>query len=406
MNGNNNPLFVVDGFIAGNDFDLNTLNVNDIESIEVLKDATALAIYGTRGASGVILVTTKTGSDVTAQRPVVSINQYYTVQHAANQVELLTGADYARYSNEAAQFAPGADGFGTTDPSLPLVFDDPLTAPSTDWLDIITQPGQVVNTDLSIRGNSDRSNYYVSVNRFDQDGVLKSTGFQRYSLRTNLDFRIGEKFTTGIRLNLSRTNRENDKVAYSQIVNFVLPTRAVFNEEGEYTAINPVSASVQRNPVADQELRIDNRFDNNLLSNLYLQLEPVKGLILRTSFGVEIDNFKRNFYLPGALPERKIDGAGGFAQLNTAQSNDLLNENTITYTRDFGKHGINLLGGFSLQQNQTESFSASADRFPNDVVEFNNLSFGSDPTTYQLSSGFAQRNFVSYFSRPQLQLRR
>lgn len=399
VNGNNNPLFVVDGFIAGNDFDLNTLNVNDIESIDVLKDATALAIYGTRGASGVVLVTTKSGSNVSTQRPIVSINQYYTVQNAVNQVELLTGADYARYSNESAQFVPGPDGFGITDPSLPLIFDDPLTAPSTDWLDIITQTGEIVNTDLSIRGNTGKSNYYVSMNRFDQEGVIKATGFERYSLRANLDFNIGTKFTTGVRLNLARTSRENDKVSYAQIVSAVLPTRLVFDEDGEYTATNPVSASLQRNPVADQELRVDNRYDNNLLANVYLQFEPLEGLVFKTSVGAEIENFKRNFYLPGELPERKADGAGGYAQINTAQSNDLLNENTLTYTRDFGKHGFNLLGGFSLQRNQTESFAANADRFPNDVVQFNNLSFGSDPTTYQLNSGFAQRSFVSTFAR-------
>ncbi|MCP9236689.1 TonB-dependent receptor [Lewinella sp. JB7] len=399
VNGNNNPLFVIDGFIAGSDFDLNTLNVNDIASIEVLKDATALAIYGTRGASGVVLVTTKTGANLSTERPIVSINQYYTVQNVANQVELLTGEDYANYVNEAAQFVPGPDGFGAIDPSLPLIFDDPASAPSTDWLGLVTQAGQIVNTDLSIRGNTGRTNYYVSMNRFDQEGVIKSSGFQRYSLRTNLDFKISDKLSTGIRVNLSRTNRENNKVNYSQIVSHLLPTRNVYDENGEYTAINPVSATLQRNPVADQELRVDNRYDNDLLANTYLQLEPITGLVLKTSFGAEISSFKRNFYLPGALPERLVDGTGGYASINTVQSNDLLNENTATYTFDVGNHGFNVLGGFSLQRNESEGFSANAERFPNDVVQFNNLSFGSDPATYQLSSGYSRRTFVSYFAR-------
>ncbi|NJB86053.1 TonB-linked SusC/RagA family outer membrane protein [Lewinella marina] len=399
VNGNNNPLFVIDGFIAGSDFDLNTLNVNDIASIEVLKDATALAIYGTRGASGVVLVTTKTGAGLQTERPVVSVNQYYTSQHVTNQVELLTGEEYANYVNEAAQFVPGPDGFGATDPTLPLIFDDPASAPSTDWLGLVTQPGQIVNTDLSIRGNTGKTNYYVSMNRFDQDGVIKSSGFQRYSLRTNLDFSIGEKFTTGVRVNLSRTNRDNNKINYSDIVGHVLPTREVYDENGEYTAVNPVSASLQRNPVADQELRVDGRYDNDLLANAYLQVEPLEGLLLKTSLGAEISSYKRNFYLPGALPERLIDNRGGYASINTVQSNDLLNENTATYSFDVGNHGFNLLGGFSLQRNESEGFNASAERFPNDVVQFNNLSFGSDPATYQLSSGYSRRTFVSYFAR-------
>ena len=400
INGNNNPLFVVDGFIAGSDFDLNTLNVNDIASIEVLKDATALAIYGTRGASGVVLITTKTGAGLQENsRPTVSINQYYTAQRVANQVEVLKGAGYAEYLNEAAQFVPGPDGFGATDPNLPLIYDDPASAPSTDWLSLITQPGQILNTDLSVRGNTGGSNYYVSLNRFDQEGILKSSGFQRYSLRANLDFNIGERLQTGIRLNLARTNRENNKVSYSNIVGFALPIQRVYDDDGNYTAVNPVSASVQRNPVADQELRIDNRYDNNLLSNIFIQLEPLDGLFLKTSLGAEINSFKRNFYLPGTLPERLIDGVGGYASINSDQSNSLLNENTINYNRDFGRHGINLLGGFSLQRNESESFNASAERFPNDVVEFNNLSFGSDPSTYQLGSGYFRRTFVSFFAR-------
>jgi len=399
INGNNNPLFVIDGFIAGNDFNLNTLNVNDIASIEVLKDATALAIYGTRGASGVVLVTTKTGADLGVERPVISINQYYSVQHAVNQIEVLKGADYARYSNEAAQFVPGADGFGATDPSLPLVFDDPTTAPSTDWLNLITQTGRVVNTDLSIRGNTGRTNYYVSLNRFDQQGVLKNSGFQRYSLRTNLDFKINDRFTSGIRVNFARTDRENNKVNYGEIVRFVLPTRRVYDDDGEFTATNPVSTSVQRNPVADQQLRVDRRYDNDLLANAYLQFEPVDGLTLKTSIGASISSFKSNFYLPGSLPERRIDGIGGRAQISTVESNELLNENTVNYAFDVGQHGFNLLGGFSLQRNQGEGFGASAERFPNDVVEFNNLAFGSDPSTYQVSSSFSQRTFVSLFAR-------
>lgn len=399
VNGNNNPLFVIDGFIAGTDFDLNTLNVNDVESIEVLKDATALSIYGTRGASGVILVTTKTGKDVKDQKPVISLNQYYTTQSVANQVELLGGEGYANYSNEAGQFVPGPDGTGFTDPSLPLIFDDPANVANTDWLDLVTQAGQILNTDLSIRGNSKSANYYVSINRFDQEGLVRGSGFQRHSLRTNLDFRISDIFTTGVRLNLSRNTRENNKVNYGQIISSVLPTRTIFDENGLYTAVNPVSGTAQRNPVADYNLRVDNRLDNNLISNVYIQVKPFQGLTLKSTLGAELSSFKTNVYQPGALPERLIDNAGGFANLSTNQRNDLLNENTINYTKDIGRNKISVLGGFSVQRTELESFSAQAQGYPNDVVQFNNLSFGSDPTTYQIGSGYQLRTFASYFAR-------
>lgn len=399
INGNNNPLFVVDGFIAGTGFDLNALNVNDIKSIEILKDATSLAIYGTRGAAGVVMITTKDGKGLPQGKPQIRLNQYYTTQEVANQIEVLGGVGYADYLNEAGQFVPGPDGFGFTDSSLPLVFDDPAAAPNTDWLGLVSQTGSILNTDLSISGSSANVNYYISLNRFDQEGLIKSSGLERYTLRNNIDVKLNRQFRTGIRLNISRLQRENNKVSYGGIIGSVLPTREVFDEDGEYTAINPVSASLQRNPVADYELRVDHNINTNIVSNGYLEYEPISNLVIKTNVGLELNNSKGNFYLPGALPERKANNAGGFARVNTSSFNSILNENTISYTLRSGKSKINLLAGFSLQENVTESSTASADRFPNDVVQFNNLSFGSDPETFVVGSGYSQRNFISQFGR-------
>ncbi len=400
INGNRNPLFVVDGFIAGTGFNLNTLNVNDIESIEVLKDATALSIYGTRGAAGVVLITTKNGSKLKSGKPRININQYYTSQQVANPVEVLGGVGYADYINEAGQFVPGADGFGETDTSLPLAIDDPANAPNTDWLGLVTQPGMIMNTDLSVAGNTESVNYYISLNRFDQEGIIKGSGITRYAFRNNLDIKLGEKLRTGFRLNVARNRQENNKTNYSQIISSVLPIREVYDAEGNFTAINPISASLQRNPVADYQLRVDHNFTTNIISNAYLEFEPVKGLRLKSSIGGEFNNSKSNFYLPGELPERKADNRGGYARVNSSQYFSILNENTINYSFDLGsQHSFKLLGGFSLQKNVTESYSAEADRFPNDVVQFNNLAFGSDPETYQLGSGYSQRTFLSTFGR-------
>ncbi len=399
INGNNNPLFVVDGFIAGTGFDLNALNVNDIKSIEILKDATSLAIYGTRGAAGVVMITTKDGKGLPQGKPQIRLNQYYTTQEVANEIEVLGGVGYANYLNEAGQFVPGPDGFGFTDSSLPLVFDDPAAAPNTDWLGLVSQTGTILNTDLSISGSNANVNYYISLNRFDQEGLIKRSGLERYTLRNNIDVRLSKQFRTGIRLNISRLRRENNKVSYGGIIGSVLPTREIYDEDGEFTAINPVSASLQRNPVADYELRVDHNINTNIVSNGYLEFEPISDLVIKTSVGLELNNSKGNFYLPGALPERKANNAGGFARVNTSNFNSILNENTISYTIRTGKSKFNLLAGFSLQENVTESSTASADRFPNDVVQFNNLSFGSDPETFVVGSGYSQRNFISQFGR-------
>ncbi|WP_163324711.1 TonB-dependent receptor [Draconibacterium mangrovi] len=399
INGNNNPLYVIDGFIAGTDFNLNNLNVNDIESIEVLKDATALAIYGTRGASGVILITSKNGKNLAKGKTQVSVNQYLSYQQTANRIELADSKLYAEYRNEEAQFVPGPDGYGYTDSSLPLIFDDPASAPYTDWIDLVSQNGLINNTDVSITGNADKANYYISFNHFDQEGVVRASGIERFSLRTNLDFNLSDKFTTGVRLNISKFKKENNKVAYSQIVTAVLPIREVYTEDGSFTSTNPVSGSLQRNPEADIQMLVNHDLVTNIISNAYLEFKPLKDLVFRSSVGVELNYFKGNVYNPGALPERSAQGVGGYASIDTNQKQSILNENTVTYNLDLGDHNIKVLGGFTMQKISNESVSTAAEGFPNDVLEFNNLSFGSDPLLNQVGSGYNQRTFVSMLSR-------
>jgi len=399
INGNNNPLYVIDGFIAGTDFNLNNLNVNDIESIEVLKDATALAIYGTRGASGVILITSKNGKNLAKGKTQVSVNQYLSYQQTANRIDLADSKLYAEYRNEEAQFVPGPDGYGYTDSSLPLIFDDPASAPYTDWIDLVSQNGLINNTDVSITGNADKANYYISFNHFDQEGVVRASGIERFALRTNLDFNLSEKFTTGVRLNISKFKKENNKVAYSQIVTAVLPIREVYNEDGSFTSTNPVSGSLQRNPEADIQMRVNHDLVTNIISNAYFEFKPVKDLVFRSSVGVELNYYKGNVYNPGALPERLAQGVGGYANIDTNQKQSVLNENTVTYNLDLGEHNIKILGGFTMQKISNESVSTAAEGFPNDVLEFNNLGFGSDPLLNQVGSGYNQRTFVSMLSR-------
>ncbi len=165
INGNNSPLFVVDGFIVGNDFNLNNININDIESLEILKDATALAIYGTRGASGVVIITTKSGKSLPIGKPTFAVNSYISMDEMANKINILGGQDYVDYVNEAGQFIPGdpidVNGtpvpIGFTDPNLPLQFEGDI--PTTDWIDEVTTTGVIYNTDLSVTGRTEKTNY-------------------------------------------------------------------------------------------------------------------------------------------------------------------------------------------------------------------------------------------------------
>ena len=407
INGNNNPLYVVDGFIAGNNFNLNNINVNDIESVDILKDATALAIYGTRGASGVILVTTKSGAKLPAGKPVISINHYQATQVLANKIDLLDGEGYVDYINESGQFVPGpgvdVNGvsvpIGMRDTSLPLYYNAEST-PNTDWLGHVTQMGTISNTDLSIAGRGGKTNYYMSMNYFNQEGILKGSGLERVTMRTNLDVDLSDDLKIGVRLNLSRFKMENNKVDFQGIIHSVLPVRTVYDENGELTGTNPISSYSQRNPIADIDLRDDHDLVTNVVANTYLEYEIFKNFKFKTTFGAELNYFKNNSYLSAFDPARVADNAiGGFAQVNQNQSQSLLNENTFTYNKNFGKHSLKFLGGFTWQKDTSEGANASAEGYPNDAVKYNSLQTGSNASTYDITSNYLQRTLTSFLGR-------
>ncbi|MCK0146234.1 TonB-dependent receptor [Arenibacter sp. F26102] len=394
INGNNDPLYVIDGFIAGTGFNLNTINVNDIASIEILKDATALSIYGTRGASGVILITTKNGKGMAPGKPVIAINHYQSIQETANRINILGGRDFIDYKNESYQFVPGPDGFGFTDTSLPLVLN-PENTTTTDWLDLIEQPGSISNTDLSITGNSENANYFISGNYFNQKGLLRGSGLERVNFRTNVDVKVSDRLKTGIRTNLTHYKIENSKVDYGNIVSSVLPIRPVYLEDGSFSFENPISAGLERNPEADIQHRVDHDLVTQIITNAYAEYELAKNLSFKSTFGAQLNYVKQNNYLPGILPERVN---GGFGRINTNFSKSLLNENTLNYDVDLGSHSLKILGGFTWQKDNNESTFAEADNFPNDVVSFNNLALG-DSETALVGSGYGQRTLTSFLGR-------
>jgi TonB-linked SusC/RagA family outer membrane protein len=391
IQGDNEPLYVIDGFIVGTDFNLNNLNTNDIESIDILKDATSISIYGTRGANGVILITTKSGKKLASGKPKISVNAYSGIQELKSDIEFANGPELAMLSNLDA-----------TNRGAALPFPDLSTVPNVDWIDQITQVAPMSNLDVSISGRSDNNdvNYYVSGNYFNQDGIVRGSGIKKYIFRSNLDVRLNQKLSVGIRLNVTNLRTENNKVNLSSMwIDGGLTAKAIYNDDGTFTSTNPVTASNQRNAEADIQLRTDHDYVTNILGNAYIQFEPLKGLILKSTIGPKVNFFKNNFYLPGILPERMATLSGGFARVNGHLSKDILNENTITYSGNLGDiHKINILGGFTWQTFDQESFRAEAEGFTNDVVQFNNLGLG-DPTRNVVASRYNNYQLVSWLGR-------
>ena len=382
INASNEPLYVIDGFIGGGN--LNTININDIESIEILKDATATSIYGARGANGVILVTTKRGKEGTSR---ININSYYGMQTLANKIDFLRGPDRAAYAKEHQEHNNQA-----------VIFPDPSSVPHTDWQEIMTQDAPITNTDISFSGGTKSLKYFLSGNYYKQDGIILNSGFERYQTRLNLDADFFNWLTVGTTMNVSRTVRNNNKVDFYNLLKESLTTTPVYNEDGTYNEWMTLNSSYFNNQLAEAEMVKNDTYNTRFLGNYFLTANFKNGLTLKSTFGTDLNYSKTNVYQPGRLPRRKDQNLGGYARVSTSTSTGILNENTITYIKNFDNHSINLLGGATYQHSQSESLWASGDGFTNDVLEFNRLSTG-DPELRNSDTGFSDWTIVSFIGR-------
>jgi TonB-linked SusC/RagA family outer membrane protein len=391
IQGNNEPLWVIDGVIVGTDYNLSNLNTNDINSIDILKDAVAVSIYGTRGANGVILVTTKSGAGATPGIPNVSVNAYTGLQSMVTQVDFLDGPQHAAYANEDAEFRNAA-----------LPFPDLATVPNVDWIDQVTHTAPVQNIDVSVSGVSENRNinYYVSGNYFDQEGLVRATGISKYVFRTNLDIKLSEKFKVGMRVNIAKLKKENNKFSLDDLFLFTTPTRAIYDEEGNYTALDPITDGIASNYEADIRLKQNHNLETNILGNLYMEFRPFSNLVFKTTFSPELNNFKRNIFNPGALPNNLIVQNGGNAEVRNSMRTGYINENTLTYNKTIGQDDyLTILAGFTLQKTELEESVARAFQISNDVTGFNNLGFGSNPTRNEVVSGYDSFQLASWLGR-------
>ena len=395
IQGNNNPLYVVDGVIMGQDYNLNNLNISDIKSINVLKDATAVAIYGTRGANGVVLITTKSGEGQQAGKATVSANVYAGRQIFDNRVDFLDGPELAAYANEDAEYRKAA-----------LPFADPSKVPNTNWIDLLTDDAPVYNANLSVSGVSANQmlNYYISGGFFDQEGIIKGSGFEKYNLTTNLDLKLSDYVSVGLRSHLSHTHNNNNKVSFNggegSLVHGIIPTRSVYDADGQFTAENPVSGTIQTNPMADVLLRTDYTNATNILTSVYLKVNPVDNLVFKTTFSPVISYTKHNIYNPSSLPQNQVINAGGNGKVDMGTTVSLLNENTVTYSADIGTHQkIDVLGGFTWQTESTEGVNGQGFAYYSDDETFNNLGSGSDPTRNVIGTNYNSFQLVSWLGR-------
>lgn len=400
INSGNEPLFVIDGFPGAGD--LNSINPNDIASIEILKDASATAIYGTRGANGVILITTKKGR---AGSNNINFDVYYGIQSVAKKLSMMNAKEYASYLNDVQQL----NNVETPSTARPLPYTQAQIdgmGEGTDWQNALFRQAPQTSYQLSFSGGNTNTRYYLSLNYFDQQGIIINSRFRRGTVRFNLDKDLSTKLKMGFTSQIGRSFNDQALVntaggsAGGVLLNALHfnPVVPVFDSSGNYTYQNGPTPYVDPagNPIAYANKVKDTRSVLRGLINIYGDYELIKDLRLRVTAGTDFSNNGRDFYYPSDI--YSASAAGGSALKSLGNSYSWVNENTLTYNKKINaNNNLNALVGFSVQEFKNDGFSASANGFFTDALGSNNLSIGSSVLTP--TSNASKHSLASYFGR-------
>jgi TonB-linked SusC/RagA family outer membrane protein len=397
INGGNEPLIVIDGLQGGN---LNSLNPQDIASMEILKDASATAIYGSRGANGVILVTTKLGK---IGKPVIDAGYNIGFQKLARKLPVMDAATYARQVNKYEMTNTGGGNVPT-----PIFTDEQIAewerTGGTDWQDEVYETGVMQNYQLAISGATDKLKYMVSGNYLDHQGIMLNSHYTRASLRTNIAADIADWVDFGINYNFTREKYASPSFKEeagwpSQVVNTSVrwaPTEPVYDADGNYWRHTPDYGAFDTwNPMAGAlEPTIDNpTFRNNV--NLFLNFDLLKGLSLRiTGGGIITNSYFRDYYNLKTMPGLQHNG---FGHVNESKNERWQNSNILTYDNTFNnKHHVTFTGVVEQLYEQSMGSNLEGRDFLVDQLGVDNLGGAGSITP---SSYHSDRALLSYLGR-------
>ena len=393
------PLVVVDGFPLSEGSSLNAVNPQDIATVDILKDPASAAIYGSRAANGVILITTKQGR---ADKNTVSFDYYTGIQQRSDKVKLLDAYQYAQISTEARDM-----GYVSRNPATRSISDDYNTRVSkgankrdlrlnyiqpyldnvqgltnTDWLDEIFRTAPISSYNVAISGGSEKSKYYFSGNYFDQEGIVKETGLKRYTMSFKFDTKLSKMFDAGVNINpsyntqrifVNDNNRSNDAIAAAMIM---YPFFSARNPDGslaisqQILANTPEDGALGENPVAILEKVKNNRNLFRTFGNAYVNFKPFEGVTFKSLLGGDYSNTYNDYFSPSDVGEYRT-AAPKPATASETKGNVLnyLWENTLTVQKTFGKHDINFLAGTTFQKESGTSTLVSGTGIPDNNID-------------------------------------
>ncbi len=419
VNASNEPLYVVDGFIYFKDAANNTtgigaiegslnplatINPNDIESIEVLKDVSATAIYGSRGANGVILITTKKGK-IGEGKAHINYNYSLGVSSIAKKLDLLTASEWAQYQKDYF-----SNKGGYTDSEIAAL------GKGTDWQEAVLRTAIQQSHELSINGGTEKNRYAFSANFTDQDGIILNSGFERYNFHTNVEWELQEGLHFGVNATYGRSKQSGLTTAEEKVFNsspfsagitnsFVYallmpPVIPVYNQDGSYNFKNNYEYAYfaigdhAANPVYDLKESVAENINNYLLSNVWATYQ-IGQLTLKASVGLNSEKLTQN-YFSGAYTSLGLatQGIGG---TGNRQTDIWQQEYTATYNHDFGHHHIEALGGYTRQTQTSTHSSIRTNHFTNESLKQYNLGDGAE--IYTPKTGISEATLNSVIAR-------
>jgi len=387
INASNEPLFVIDGIPTT--LSINDFNPNDIESLEVLKDASAVAIYGSRGANGVVLITTKRGK---TGRPTISYDGYYGFKQAYENINLMNGEQYARFARVANGVDPN-DASQDADFLGPLLAENIRNGISTNWLGEVLQDGIQQDHQLAVRGGTDAVRYYISGGYYDEEGVVRQSDFKRYSLRVNVDATLSDRLLLGVSSTATADERNvmsnNPYNASLQYIPIVEP----YDEEGNIIAFPNPNEGLLRSPLLEY---VPGQYVNEtegyrVFTNLYGEYHFTDALSYRLNFGPDLEFSRRGFYT-GDYADDATQGS-----VRNTRNFAYTVENILTFDKTFGDHYFNVVGLFSVQESNFESSDLSGRSIPIGKSTFNNL--GSSAEITGIESALSEWGLLSYMGR-------
>lgn len=405
----NPPLFVVDGIVTG---DINFLNPSDIVKVDILKDASSTAIYGSRGSNGVVMVTTKSAGEVKQGKTVVSYNGFYGVKTPARLPEQYSTRDWFDYRSHAyLQYAPGAGDNGMADWKITLsgiYMANPEAArrayaeEDTDWLGAITQNGTQQNHYLNIAGNSGKMDFNIGMGYQDESGIYIKEDLNRYNLKLSLNYKISDKWKVGATTNLSQNEIEyGNSAAYTQTTRMA-PVFKIYDDKGDIL-IQPGLASNMggvgnnftgnTNPIWEIQNGTDNHRRFDVLASFFLQFSPIAGLDIKSVLQPKFQRYRVGQYSEMVTALTQRTGYSG-----NSESLDYTWDNIIDYQKTFNLvHNFKLTGIYSVYSSRYEYLNVKTQELPYNS-EWYNL-FSGNLVTSSSGSGYSEVKMLSYLAR-------